>query len=114
MLDKSDTGRQKPNIFGIILLIMAVWGLNLYSDHHPSRWLAIGLSLAMAVGFSSYILYCLIKGRLLGGNNIFRRQWIYRDEEPFCYWFYMALYFCAVCLFITLTYQFAKELPLNL
>jgi hypothetical protein len=84
------------------------------SISHSPRFL-IGVCLAMAVGFSSYLLYSLKKGRLLNGIS---RKPIFRDEDPLCYWFYMFIYlFCdgvAIYGFITLSYQFSKGLPLKL
>jgi len=87
-------------------------------SHSP--WFLIGLCLVMAVGFSSYLLYCLIKGKLLQSNHAlyFGWKWIYRDEDPFCYWFYIAIYSffdgVAIFMFITLSYQSIKGLPLKL
>ena len=82
-------------------------------SHSP--WFLIGLSLAMAIGFSSYTLYSLKRGRLLNGMS---RKPICRDEDPSCYWFYMAIYSFAACfsiyMFVTLSYQFIKGLPLKL
>jgi hypothetical protein len=87
-------------------------------SHSP--WFLIGLCLVMAVGFSSYLVYCLKKGKLLYGTRLLRsdREWVCRDKDPVCYWFYMAIFAFAACisifLFITLSYQFINGLPLKL
>ena len=100
---------------------MGIYGLEKYQDHHPLRWYPLFLvvfSFALAVGFSTFVLYCLIKAKAYIGIAPSPSQWIYRHEAPFCYWFYMALYtfFAGVGIytFITLLYQFSKSLPLKL
>ena len=58
---------------------------------HSSCFLAI-ISLVMAVGFSGYILFCLIRKKFYTGRAPIRGTWAYRDKEPRLYWFYVALY----------------------
>jgi hypothetical protein len=112
MLDKSNSSRRKPKVAAIVLLMMVVWGLYLYQDHHPARWFLIVLSLALAAGFSGFLLYCLVKRKFYNGRSPMRGAWIYRDEDPFIYWMYMALYSvfdgAVIYQFFKLSHQFFK------
>ncbi len=90
--------RKPPNIIAIIVLMTVVWGmygLELYQKHHPSRWyrwFLVALCVALAVGASGYLVYFWKKGKIYIGRKFTPVEWIYRDEDPFCYWFYMAIY----------------------
>jgi len=85
-------------------------------SHSP--WFLIGLCLAMALVFSGFILYGLMKKKVWLGVAPVRGQWACRTDDPFCYWFYLAIYsfFDGVAIYglITLSYQFSHGLPVKL
>ena len=72
----------------------------------------------MTVLFSSQILYGLIKKKVYFGVAPVRGEWASRAEDPFFYWFYLAIYSffdgVAIYLLITLSYQFNNGMPLKL
>ena len=85
----------KRRPIAIALLMAAVWGLYILDRNHkfnPSRGFLIGVSLLLAIGFSSYVLYCFVKRRVFNGIAPFRGVWIQRDEEPILYWVYMVFF----------------------
>jgi len=85
-------------------------------SHSP--WFLIGLCLALAIFFSSFFLYGLIKKKVYFGFAPMGGSWASRADDPFFYWFYMAIHAfsdgVAIYGFITLTYQFCNGLPLKL
>ena len=99
ILKENKAPKRKPaNIFAIIVLMTVVWGvygLGLYQQHHPLqwyRWYLVVLSLALAVGSSGYLVYFWNKRKIYIGRAFAGDGWIYRDEDPFCYLFYVAIY----------------------
>ena len=77
----------------------------MHTDHTSNIATAIVLCLALAVGFSGCLLYCLKNRKLLDGSGFFGRRWIYRDDDSSCYWFYIAIYlfFDGVAIFGLIT-----------
>ncbi|MEY4917448.1 MAG: hypothetical protein RL616_1361 [Verrucomicrobiota bacterium] len=99
ILEERKTPKRKPvNIFAIIVLMTVVWGmygLELYQKHHPSqwyRWYLVALCLALAVGASGYLVYFWNQKKIYIGRKFTVNEWVYRDEDPLCYWFYVAIY----------------------
>ena len=99
ILEKGKAPKRKPaNIFAIIVLMTVVWGmygLELYQRHHPTQWYGrylVALCLALAVGASGYLVYFWNKKKIYIGRRFTDNEWVYRDEDPFCYWFYMTIY----------------------
>jgi hypothetical protein len=84
--------RKKPNVIVIVLFMSVLWGFYLYPEQHPPRWSLILLSLAIAVGFAGYVLYCLSKRKVFNGIAPFRGEWIYRDEDSLLYWLYIVFF----------------------
>jgi hypothetical protein len=85
----------KRRPIAITLLMAVLWGLYFlgrFHKLHPSKGFLIGLSLLLAIGFSGYVLYCFVKRKVFNGIAPFRGEWIQRDEDPFFYWLYMALF----------------------
>ena len=85
----------KRRPIAIALLMATVWGLYIldrYHKLHPSKGFLIALSLLLAIGFSSYVLYCFAKRKVFNGIAPFRGVWIQRDEEPVLYWFYIVFF----------------------
>jgi len=85
----------KRRPIAIALLMATLWGLYIFDRYHklqPSKGFLIGISLLLAIGFSSYVLYCFAKRKVFNGIAPFRGEWIQRDKEPVLYWLYMVLF----------------------
>lgn len=112
--DRRDRARgTRPHVLRIILSVAAVLGilgLHHYNQHRDSGWFLIILSAVFAAGGSGYLVYCLKSKRTYVGNltplsNPWGPgEWVYRDEDPFIYWCYMALilFYDAVMIYLLL------------
>jgi hypothetical protein len=104
--------RTRPHVLRIILFMAAVWGilgLHHYYQHRDSGWFLVILSAIFAAGGSGYLVYCLKSRRTYVANAVWRNireagEWVYRDEDPFIYWCYMALllFYDAVMIYLLL------------
>jgi len=58
---------------------------------HSTEFLIV-VSLVLSLGFSGYLLYCWKRRKIYNGIAPAHGVWIYRDKDPFFYWFYMAFF----------------------
>ena len=87
----------------------------MFASISHSQWFLIILSLILAVGFSGYLSYCWKKRKFYNGRAPMRGVWIYRNEDPFLYWMYMAFFSlldgAVIYEFFTLSHQLIKGSP---
>ena len=61
------------------------------NSHSP--WFLAALCLLMIAIFSTYLVYSWKVRKIYTNVPGFKGDWIYRDEDPAIYWFYMAMCF---------------------
>jgi len=70
--------------------------------YRNDRLFLLIFSAVIAAAASGCLAYCWKKRMMYNGIFWQNAEWIYRDDEPFLYWAYMALYslFCAAVIYV--------------
>ena len=104
LAEKDASPRRKPKIWAIVLFMAVVWSLYIcdhFRKHDLPRWFTITLCLAVSLGFTCYIVYCFLKGKVYTGLGP-----VHRSEGAFLYWAYLVFFLFWNIVMICLTIKF--------